>query len=54
MKVRVGGTNEIKYAARNNHVSLFDFKHFHVKLIIKRGNARITKTMGAVNKCLFY
>ncbi len=52
-KVRIGGINEIKYPVRNNHASPLDFKHFDTKLIINRGNARITKTIGAVNKCLF-
>ena len=31
---------------------LADFIHFDINVIIKRGNARITNTIGAVNKCL--
>jgi hypothetical protein len=51
-KVSIGGTNEIKYPVRNNHESLDDFIHFDTKVIIRRGNARIINTIGAVNKCL--
>ncbi len=42
----------MKYPKRNNHESLSDFTHFDAKAIIIRGNARITNTIGAVNKCL--
>jgi hypothetical protein len=50
-KVSIGGINEIKYPKRNNHTSLLDFIHFDTNVIIKRGNARITNKIGAVNKC---
>jgi hypothetical protein len=51
-KVSIDGINEIKYPTRNNHESLTDFIHFDTKVIIKRGNPRITSTSGAVNKFL--
>ncbi len=51
-KVNIGGINEIKYPASNNHESLFDFIHCDINVIIKRGNASITKTIGAINKRL--
>jgi hypothetical protein len=51
-KVSIGGINEIKYPKRNNHESLTDFIHFDTKIMIKRGNPRITSISGAVNKCL--
>ncbi len=42
----------MKYPQRNNHASPIEFIHFDTNIRIKCGNARITKTMDAVNKCL--
>ena len=48
----MGGINEIKYPQRNNHASSDVFIHLDIDIRIKRGNARVTNTIGAVSKCL--
>ena len=45
--VSIGGTNEIKYAARNNHDSFADFIQPEVKVIIRRGQVRRARNKGA-------
>jgi hypothetical protein len=50
--VSIDGINEIKYPIRNNHASSVDFIQPEKNDIIKRGIARIIKTIGAINKCL--
>jgi hypothetical protein len=52
-KVNIGGINEIKYPERNNQESFADCIHFDTNMMIKRGNARRTKTIGPVKTCLY-
>jgi hypothetical protein len=54
IEISINGINEMKFPTRNNHESLVDFMQFDTKQRIKRGNARITNRIGAVNKYFCY
>ncbi len=50
-KVSIDGINEMKYPTRNNHASSVDFIQPETNEMIKRGIARMIKTIGAINIC---
>jgi len=54
IEVSIDGINEMKFPTKHKHESLVDFMQFDTKQMIKRGNARITNGIGAVNKCFCY